>query len=98
MRVGGRPLAVAVKVRHPGVVMRLAQDFQLLKPLAAAASCVPSLKSLSLRESLAQFSATMTAQARHSSSHQEAKHLIVYFIFICVCMRVCMRAHVCHED
>ncbi len=66
MRVGGRPLAVVVKVRHPGVVTRLTQDFQLLKPLAAAASRLPSLKALSLRESLAQFSATMTAQARRS--------------------------------
>ena len=64
MRVGGKPLSVVVKVRHPGVVTRLAQDFRLLKPLAAAASRLRSLKALSLRESLAQFSATMTAQAR----------------------------------
>ncbi len=67
MRVGGKPLAVVVKVRHPGVVTRLAQDFRLLKPLAAAASRLRSLKALSLRESLAQFSATMTAQATPTS-------------------------------
>jgi len=64
LRVRGRPLQVVVKVRHPGVVTRLAQDFRLLKPLAAAASRVRSLKGLSRRESLAQFSGTMTAQAR----------------------------------
>lgn len=69
LRVGGRPLAVVVKVRHPGVVTRLTQDFRLLKPLAAAASRLPSLKALSLRESLAQFSATMTAQARLAWLH-----------------------------
>jgi len=51
LRVRGRPLQVVVKVRHPGVVTRLAQDFRLLKPLAAAASRVRSLKGLSLRES-----------------------------------------------
>ena len=69
MRVGGRPLAVVLKVRHPGVVTRLTQDFRLLKPLAAAAPRLPSLKALSLRESLAQFSATMTAQARQFWHH-----------------------------
>lgn len=58
---GGR--AVAVKVAHPGVANRVRMDFALLKPLAAAASTLPGLRGFSLQESLAQFSATMTAQA-----------------------------------
>jgi predicted unusual protein kinase regulating ubiquinone biosynthesis (AarF/ABC1/UbiB family) len=44
MRLGGRPRIVAVKVRHPGVALRIEQDFQLLKPLAAATSLVRALK------------------------------------------------------
>lgn len=62
LQLGGQPRQVVVKVRHPGVAKSIAIDFRLLKPVAAAASCVPSLKSLSLKESLAQFSANMTAQ------------------------------------
>ena len=40
MLVDGRRRDVAVKVRHPGVALRIAQDFALLKPLAALASQV----------------------------------------------------------
>lgn len=40
MIVGGRRRSVVVKVRHPGVEVRIKQDFQILKPLAAAASQV----------------------------------------------------------
>ena len=36
---------------------------QVLKPVAAATSKVPALKGLSLKESVSQFSSTMTAQA-----------------------------------
>ena len=60
----GEPRQVVVKVRHPGVATSIAVDFRLLKPVAAAASAIPSLKGLSLKESLAQFSANMTAQVR----------------------------------
>lgn len=60
----GEPRQVVVKVRHPGVATSIAVDFRLLKPVAAAASRIPSLKGLSLKESLAQFSANMTAQVR----------------------------------
>lgn len=44
LRVGGEERAVAVKVRHPGVVTRITQDFQLLIPLARAASKFRALK------------------------------------------------------
>ena len=64
MQLKGKPRDVVVKVRHPGVAHSITVDFRLLKPVAAAASRIPSLKGLSLKESLAQFSANMTAQAR----------------------------------
>ena len=65
MQLKGKPRDVVVKVRHPGVAHSITVDFRLLKPVAAAASRIPSLKGLSLKESLAQFSANMTAQARN---------------------------------
>ena len=68
----GELLPVAVKVRHPNVARRIATDFRLLKPLAAAASRVKGLRGFSLQQSLAQFSATMTAQA---DLRVEAAHL-----------------------
>ena len=64
LQLGGEPRQVVVKVRHPGVARNITIDFRLLKPVAAAASRIPSLKGLSLKESLAQFSANMTAQVR----------------------------------
>ncbi len=62
MQLKGKRRQVVVKVRHPGVAKSITVDFRLLKPVAAAASRIPSLKGLSLKESLAQFSANMTAQ------------------------------------
>lgn len=67
LQLGGEPRQVVVKVRHPNVARNITIDFRLLKPVAAAASRVPSLKGLSLKESLAQFSANMTAQVRRNS-------------------------------
>ena len=63
---------VAVKVRHPGVAERLGLDFRLLRPAAAATASVRALKGLSLKDSVAQFSETMTAQA---DLRTEAVHL-----------------------
>ena len=40
MIIGGKRRSVVVKVRHPGVDVSIRQDFQILKPLAAAASKV----------------------------------------------------------
>ena len=64
MQLRGKRRQVVVKVRHPGVSQSITIDFRLLKPVAAAASRIPSLKGLSLKESLAQFSANMTAQVQ----------------------------------
>ena len=80
MQVRGEPRKVVVKVRHPGVAASIALDFRLLKPVAAAASRVPSLKGLSLKESLAQFSANMTAQVglgAHSAAAHAAPHILL---------------------
>ncbi|GFR47223.1 hypothetical protein Agub_g8906 [Astrephomene gubernaculifera] len=68
----GTPVMAAVKVVHPRVALRIRQDFTLLRPLAAAAGRLPSLRSLSLPETVAQFSCTMTAQA---DLRVEAAHL-----------------------
>lgn len=73
MQLKGRPRQVVVKVRHPGVARSITIDFRLLKPVAAAASRIPSLKGLSLKESLAQFSANMTAQVCYC---QSPEHLL----------------------
>eukprot|EP00208_Stichococcus_sp_RCC1054_P004010 CAMPEP_0206149134 /NCGR_PEP_ID=MMETSP1473-20131121/37622_1 /ASSEMBLY_ACC=CAM_ASM_001109 /TAXON_ID=1461547 /ORGANISM="Stichococcus sp, Strain RCC1054" /LENGTH=1096 /DNA_ID=CAMNT_0053546583 /DNA_START=242 /DNA_END=3533 /DNA_ORIENTATION=+ len=72
LKVKGEDVTVAVKVRHPGVVTRITQDFQLLIPLARAASKFRALKGLSLEQSVSQFSNTMTAQA---DLRVEAAHL-----------------------
>ncbi|MEW5303193.1 MAG: hypothetical protein WDW36_005909 [Sanguina aurantia] len=63
---------VAVKVRHPNVATYIALDFRILKPLAEFASTFSLLKGLPLRETLSQFSHTMTAQA---DLRVEAVHL-----------------------
>lgn len=63
MTIEGVRRVVAVKVRHPGVADIIRRDFQVLKPVAAATSRVRALKGLSLKESVSQFSSTMTAQA-----------------------------------
>lgn len=59
----GRGARVVVKVLHPGVAKRIAQDFRILGPIAEWAGRFKALKGLSLKESVSQFSATMTAQA-----------------------------------
>lgn len=68
----GQLVRAAVKVRHPGVACQISQDFRLLKPLAAWASRVRALQGLSLKESVSQFSSTMTAQ---TDLRVEAAHL-----------------------
>ncbi|KAI7844981.1 hypothetical protein COHA_001347 [Chlorella ohadii] len=72
MLVEGQPQVVAVKVRHPSVSLRIWQDFQLLRPLAALTGRIRTLRSLNLSDSVAQFSHTMTAQA---DLRVEAAHL-----------------------
>jgi hypothetical protein len=68
----GQLVRAAVKVRHPGVARQIGQDFRLLKPLAAWASRFRALQGLSLKESVSQFSSTMTAQ---TDLRVEAAHL-----------------------
>lgn len=53
---------VVVKVCHPNVAEHIRLDFKLVALLSAAASRLPVLRGLPLRESVAQFSHTMTAQ------------------------------------
>ncbi|KAG6546582.1 hypothetical protein Mapa_011771 [Marchantia paleacea] len=59
----GMPSEVAVKVRHPSVALRIFQDFQIMSALANWAQELPALRWLKLRESVDQFSHTLTAQA-----------------------------------
>ncbi|KAL6758164.1 ABC1 family-domain-containing protein, partial [Haematococcus lacustris] len=68
----GRVMSVVVKVRHPGVASCIQRDFLILKPLAGLTSRVRLLRALNLRDTLAQFSHTMTAQA---DLRVEAAHL-----------------------
>jgi aarF domain-containing kinase len=54
---------VVVKVCHPNVAEHIRMDFKLVGWLSIAASKLPMLKGLPVRESVAQFTHTMTAQA-----------------------------------
>eukprot|EP00898_Chlorokybus_atmophyticus_P002550 jgi/Chlat1/3296/Chrsp22S03447 len=56
-------MRVAVKVRHPGVARRIHDDFQVMAAAAAMADRIPALKWLNLKESVSQFSHTLTGQA-----------------------------------
>jgi aarF domain-containing kinase len=60
--VADEAVEVVVKVCHPNVHRHICLDFRMLAALSAAAARVPALRGLSLRESVAQFSHTMTAQ------------------------------------
>jgi aarF domain-containing kinase len=57
------PLNVAVKVRHPAVALRIYQDFQIMSFVADIVQGLPALRWLNLRQSIDQFSHTMTSQA-----------------------------------
>ncbi|KAK9810979.1 hypothetical protein WJX73_003175 [Symbiochloris irregularis] len=76
LQVNGQPRSVVVKVRHPMVAERLSQDFRILIRLASALQGIPALKGLSLKASLEQFSATMTAQ---TDLRVESAHLRRFF-------------------
>lgn len=54
-----------LQVCHPGVAENIARDFRLLMPLAALTSRVRGLRFINLKQTLAQFSASMTAQVSH---------------------------------
>lgn len=73
---------VAVKVRHPGVARRIKQDFQLMQGLAGVAEWVPALQGLGLKQTMSQFSASMTAQA---DLRVEAAHLQRFYRYVVMC-------------
>lgn len=62
---------VAVKVRHPGVEHAIEQDFALMMRAAQAASQLPLMRNLELRETLKQFAGPLREQVGllHSSEH-----------------------------
>ena len=66
---------VAVKVRHPNVAKRIFLDFQILRAVAGFADTLPALKGLHLKNTLGQFSHTMTAQ---TDLRNEAVHLLKF--------------------
>ena len=68
-------LDVAVKVRHPNVAKRIFLDFQILRAVAGWADALPGLRGLHLRDTLGQFSHTMTAQ---TDLRNEADHLLKF--------------------
>lgn len=77
---------VVVKVCHPNVAEHIRLDFKLVGWLSAAASKLPVLRGLPLRESVAQFSHTMTAQ---TDLRVEAVHALRFynnFAGACVCV------------
>lgn len=65
-------LAVAVKVRHPRVVERIATDFTLMECFAALVSSLGLLRWFDLEETVRQFSAVIGAQTQLQT---EALHL-----------------------
>lgn len=70
---------VAVKVRHPGVARRIFLDFQLMQALAGVAEALPGLRGMGLRQTMSQFSASMTAQA---DLRVEAAHLQRFYSYV----------------
>ena len=65
---------VAVKVRHPRVEQLIDLDFRLMTFLARLCDCIPGLRWLHIKDSVSQFSHTMSAQAH---LQVEAHHLEV---------------------
>jgi predicted unusual protein kinase regulating ubiquinone biosynthesis (AarF/ABC1/UbiB family) len=53
---------VTLQVRHPLVALRIYQDFQIMSAVADVIQGLPALRWLNLRQSIDQFSHTMTSQ------------------------------------
>ncbi len=68
----GKP--IAVKIRHPNVARLIEMDFRIMAGLARIFDYIPALSWLHIRESVEQFSHTMSAQ---SYLNVEAHHLEV---------------------
>ncbi|CAN4083397.1 unnamed protein product [Withania somnifera] len=67
-----KPIAVAVKVRHPGVGESIRRDFEIINLVAKISKCIPKLKWLRLDESVKQFAVFMMSQVDLA---REAAHL-----------------------
>jgi hypothetical protein len=65
---------IAAKIRHPRVAQLIDMDFRLMTAVARVFDWIPALKWLHIRESVEQFSHTMSAQ---SYLHVEGHHLEV---------------------
>ncbi|KAI9120558.1 hypothetical protein K1719_007591 [Acacia pycnantha] len=68
----GKPLMVAVKVRHPGVGESIRRDFLIINAVAKISKLIPTLKWLRLDESVQQFAVFMMFQVDLA---REAAHL-----------------------
>ena len=66
---------VAVKVRHPGVMEQITIDFKLMRVVAEFVEKFPFAKNLGLKESMLQFSHTISAQTNLAI---EGVHLAVF--------------------
>lgn len=69
----GKPITVAVKVRHPHVSKTIQRDFTIIKFFAKASTLMPGLKHLQLDKSVHHFASFMTKQVDLTL---EATHLI----------------------
>ncbi|CAH9132374.1 unnamed protein product [Cuscuta epithymum] len=67
-----KPMAVAVKVRHPGVGESIKRDFEIINIVAKISKFIPTLKWLRLDESVQQFAVFMMSQVDLA---REAAHL-----------------------
>nr|GMD49143.1 probable serine/threonine-protein kinase abkC [Ipomoea batatas]GMD56472.1 probable serine/threonine-protein kinase abkC [Ipomoea batatas] len=67
-----KPIAVAVKVRHPGVGESIKRDFEIINVVARISKFIPTLKWLRLDESVQQFAVFMMSQVDLA---REAAHL-----------------------
>lgn len=68
----GKPMLVAVKVRHPGVGESIRRDFVIINSAAKISMFIPTLKWLRLDESVQQFAVFMMSQVDLA---REAAHL-----------------------
>jgi aarF domain-containing kinase len=68
---------VIVKVRHPNVAEHIKMDFEIFKLLASFIAGLKVFKGLPIKESIAMFSSTMTAQ---TDFRVEAAHLERFYL------------------
>ncbi|XP_019193733.1 PREDICTED: probable serine/threonine-protein kinase abkC isoform X1 [Ipomoea nil] len=74
-----KPMMVAVKVRHPGVVEAIRRDFVLIDLLGQVSKFIPTLKWLRLDESIQQFAVFMMSQVDLSREAANLSRFIYNF-------------------